>query len=153
MNRNAPEVHLIQEKKKKKRTIFATLDKGRPGLLAPTRARSNAKHPKTRRTSQKALSVTQIFQFILLKKRRVSRLSVPHFVTYPLMVHVVGEHPAPDPDGPQELVDIVTRVARHSTEDYKNVIHVKRLRHSGTGTATENAPAKEGAGGGGRGVL
>lgn len=43
------------------------------------------------------------------------------------MVHVVGENAAPDPDGPQELVDVVAGVARHSPEDDEHIVNIQRL--------------------------
>lgn len=51
----------------------------------------------------------------------------PHLKTHLLVVHVVGENTAADPHGPQELVDVVTRVARDSSKDHQYVVHVQRL--------------------------
>ena len=47
--------------------------------------------------------------------------------THLLVVHVVGENAAANPDGPQELVNVVTRVARHAAENHQHVVHVQRL--------------------------
>ena len=47
--------------------------------------------------------------------------------THLLVVHVIVENAAADPHGPQELVDVVTRVARHAAEDDQHVVHVQRL--------------------------
>mmetsp|Transcript_13504 Transcript_13504/g.19853 ORF Transcript_13504/g.19853 Transcript_13504/m.19853 type:complete len:433 (-) Transcript_13504:206-1504(-) len=45
-----------------------------------------------------------------------------------LVGHVVGIHPGPDADGPEELVDVVAGVPGKAPKDHQHVVHVQALQ-------------------------